>query len=65
MNERLLRITDVGTMIGYSETVVKQMVKANKFPPPIRPLGCRQNRWVLSEVQNWIADQVKQNREAA
>lgn len=65
MNERLLKIRDVEEMVGYGETKIQQWVAEGKFPQPIRPHGTGHSRWLLSEVQEWIADQVRMNREAA
>lgn len=65
MTERLLKIRDVEEMVGYGETKIRLWIDLGKFPKPIRPHGTGHLRWLLSEVQDWIADQVRQNREAA
>lgn len=55
--ERLLRFTEVRDMVAFGRTKIYGLVKAGKFPPPRRPCGTRSSRWLLSEVQAWIAKQ--------
>lgn len=65
MNEKLLSLRQVENIISYGETKIRQWVSDKKFPAPIRAHGNGDCRWLESEVQEWIAEQVKQNREAA
>ena len=62
--EKLLKISDVSDMIGYGHTKIDEWVIAGKFPQPIRPHGTGHPRWLLSEVQAWIQEQVRLNRAA-
>lgn len=65
MTEKLLNMRQVETVISYGETKIRQWVAEGRFPAPIRPHGNGDSRWLESEVQEWITEQVKQNREAA
>lgn len=65
MTEKLLRIRDVCEMVGFGQTIVYEWVKDGIFPEPIRVHGKNSQRWLQSEVQQWIQDQVASNREAA
>lgn len=62
--EKLLKISDVSDMIGYGHTKIDEWVTHGKFPQPIRPHGTGHPRWLLSEVQEWIQEQVRMNRAA-
>lgn len=65
MTEKLLNMRQVEIVISYGETKIRQWVNEGRFPAPIRLHGNGDYRWLESEVQKWIYEQVKQNREAA
>ena len=65
MSERLLKIKEVCDRVGFGVTMVTEWVAQGKFPQPIRPFGNHHPRWLDSEVDAWIQDQVKMNREVA
>ena len=62
-NSRLLRIPEVSARVGLKKTVIYERIKAGTFPKPIK-LGSA-SAWPEHEVENWIADQVEQQRRAA
>lgn len=64
MSEILIRLTTVLDMVGFASSTVREWVSKGEFPQPIRVHG-KSNRWLKSEVEQWIADQVAKNREAA
>ncbi len=50
---KLVRKADLIEMIGVSETTLDRMVKAERFPPPMR-IGARAVAWTEDEVREWI-----------
>lgn len=57
MNEKLLKGNEVCATVGFSPTVVDRWVKEKRFPEPIRIMG-KGKRWLASEIQTWIEQQV-------
>ncbi|WP_386692878.1 MULTISPECIES: helix-turn-helix transcriptional regulator [unclassified Lonepinella] len=55
-SQQLIKATDVIVKVGFGRTKLNELVKANKFPQPIR---FSQNviRWDLAEVNQWIEQQ--------
>lgn len=64
MSEQLLKLERVLEMVGFGSSTVRAWVDEGRFPRPIRVQG-RAVRWVRSEVEQWIADQIAQDRHAA
>lgn len=62
-NTRLLRMPQVLDRVGLKKTVIYERIKAGTFPKPIK-LGSA-SAWPEHEVENWIAQQVEQQRRAA
>ncbi len=60
---RLLRMPQVLDRVGLKKTVIYEWIKAGTFPKPIK-LGSA-SVWPESDVDNWIAEQVEQQRRAA
>ena len=61
MSQRLIRLPQVKTMVGLGTTAVYDKINKGEFPRPIK-LG-RSSRWVESEVQAWIFQQIQTSRE--
>lgn len=59
----ILRLPSVIGKVVLSRVTIYRRVKAREFPAPIK-LG-RMIGWVESEVDDWIAKQVEQQRRAA
>jgi prophage regulatory protein len=55
--ERVVRFPEVKRTTGLSAATIYRKIAANEFPRPI-PLGVGARGWLLSEIQNWIADRV-------
>jgi len=55
---RLLRLKDVKQVTGLSKSTIYERMSAGTFPKQI-PLGPRLVVWLESDIQNWIASQVK------
>jgi prophage regulatory protein len=53
---RLLPISAVQSEFGLHRTTVYSLVNSGSFPKPIR-IG-RRYRWVFSEVQSWLNEQM-------
>lgn len=60
----ILRRKQVEARTGLSRSTLYDLIKAGKFPPPI-PLGCKSVGWVESEVNAWLAEQIKAARKSA
>ncbi|HJR10040.1 MAG TPA: AlpA family phage regulatory protein [Rhodanobacteraceae bacterium] len=61
--ERLLPMRAVRDQVALHPATVYAMVKDGTFPKPVK-LG-RRSLWIESEVQAWIAERIKESREAA
>lgn len=57
-NDRLLKISEVCHRTGLSESTVYRRIKTDDFPSPIS-LGPGTVRWLLSEIESWIAAKIK------
>ena len=53
MTDRLLREAEVTALVALSRSTVWNMVRANRFPQPVRA-GPRATRWRASDVETWI-----------
>lgn len=62
MNERLLRTKEVCDRIGFKITVLSEWVNAGKFPQPIYVFGKGHPRFLESEVDAWIEEQIRLSR---
>jgi prophage regulatory protein len=60
--EKLLRLPAVLELTGRGRTAVLDDVKAGRFPKPIK-VGAA-SMFLLSEVQAWIADRIRESRGA-
>ena len=56
MSERLLILTQVQYQTGLRKYKLYELISAEEFPEPIH-LG-RAGRWLESEVQLWIKQQI-------
>lgn len=54
MGERFLRARDVAVLVALSESEVWQRASDGRLPAP-RVLGPKYTRWLLSEIEAWIA----------
>ena len=53
--ERLLRLTDVQSVVGgVSRATIYRWVDNGKFPAPLKPSG-GVNLWKRSDIDTWIA----------
>ena len=56
--ERLLRLPEVQSMTGLNRNAVYEI---EDFPRPVK-ISARCSAWVHSEVQDWIQNQIEQQR---
>ncbi|CDN91993.1 MULTISPECIES: helix-turn-helix transcriptional regulator [Rhizobium/Agrobacterium group] len=56
-NDRFIKIDEVESMIGLSQSRVYAMVKGGDFPKPVK-LG-KASRWSLSAIRKWMAAQIE------
>jgi prophage regulatory protein len=52
--QRLLRLSEVSTMIGLGRTSIYRYVSEGRFPSPVN-VGYRSVRWKLADVLAWRA----------
>lgn len=57
--ERFLDKHQLQEMINFSETTLKEKIKAGLFPAPIEIFS--RNRWLYSDVKNWMEKIAKIN----
>lgn len=53
MNDRILRITELETMLGVSRSSIYAWIKEGAFPKQIK-LAVRAVGWKASDIQAWI-----------
>jgi len=53
----LLTRPQVAAFLQIDEDRIASLVATGKLPPPITQLGPRSQRWRLSDLQEWLADQ--------
>ncbi len=56
VTERLLRVSEVESIVGLGKSTIYGRVRCNTFPQPVR-FSRRATRWTLSSVSAWIAEQ--------
>jgi prophage regulatory protein len=61
--DRLLRLPAVLDMTGRGRTSTLEDVKAGRFPQPIK--AGRATLWSEAEIQIWIGERIRANREGA
>jgi prophage regulatory protein len=64
MPERLLRLPEVSSQVGLSQTEIYRRLNAHDFPVPIKVTG-RRVAWLESEIQEWISKRPRQVANAA
>lgn len=57
MTDTLMRLPAVLAAVGYGRSTVYSLVKAGKFPTPVRLVGGGAVAWRSSDVQRWIEAQ--------
>ena len=65
VNQILIDINQVKAATGFrSTTSIYTLMQSQGFPKPVG-IGNRTKRWVESEVQGWIKNQIENSRGAA
>ena len=59
---RLLTINDVIERVSFKKTKLYNWIKEGKFPKPISIADTRSVRWVESDVETWIMNQISLNK---
>lgn len=65
MSKKLLRIRSVKDLTGLSGSTIDRMIKAGKFPAPIKLTGARAVAWNAEEVEAWIQSRIDESRGGA
>ncbi|MES2353281.1 MAG: AlpA family transcriptional regulator [Pseudomonadota bacterium] len=60
----ILRLKQVIARVGLSRSSIYLKISLQQFPKPIS-LGARAVGWLESEIEEWLAHQIKQSRKAA
>lgn len=55
----VVRIDEVTFITQMSRSMVYELIKKGLFPKPIK-LGLRASGWILEEVEQWLANKVKE-----
>ena len=61
---RFIRIKDVLSLTSLSQSELYRRIKANTFPTQVK-LAPGHVVWVLSEVDNWVAERIAEARSEA
>ena len=59
MEQRLIRLPEVMAMTGVKKSTIWKWISENKFPQRIK-LSHRVSVWKLTDVNQWIEDQVEE-----
>ena len=62
MTLKLLSAKEVAQRTSVSTAQIYRMVKEGRFPQPVRITDVRRG-WIEEEVENWISECVRKNRE--
>jgi len=62
MQHRLIRFQDVSERTGLRRTAIYGRIAAGAFPKPVK-IGSA-SRWVESDIQSWIEDQITASQAA-
>lgn len=60
---KILRLPAVMAMLGVSKPTIYLWIKRGAFPVPIK-IGPKASGWLLSEIENWIAERAAARRAA-
>ena len=63
-DERLLRLHEVESAVGYKRSTIYKLVAAGSFPASIS-LGARAKAWTSSSIEAWIQQRIEQSRKTA
>ena len=58
---RLIRISEVVRLTAVSRSQIYSLISQGRFPRPVR-VSTRSARFVLVEVEGWIADRIDESR---
>ncbi len=61
---RLIRLSEVRSLVGLSHTEVYRRIAAGQFPRQIQ-LGPKSVAWSETEVTNWISERVAERDRAS
>ena len=56
---QMLNLVEVTDRLKITRTTVYRWIESGKFPKPIK-LSETTNRWLLSDIEKWIAERSKQ-----
>ena len=59
---KLLTVNTVLDYTGFKKSTLYTWIRENRFPKPITLHGSRSVRWVDTDVQNWINEQISLNK---
>ena len=63
-NEKaFLRLDYVMELTGMGKSKIYRLISEGRFPKPIHPAGSRISAWVAGEVDEWLTEQIKKERE--
>jgi predicted DNA-binding transcriptional regulator AlpA len=52
-------LREVSAVTGYSTSHIRAISKTDAFPTPVK-LGASKTAWLISEINDWVDDIVKQ-----
>jgi prophage regulatory protein len=58
MTQRLLRLPKVCDRTGYKRDAIYKLVRAGKFPQPVKLPGGRASAWVETEIDAVVTDAI-------
>ena len=61
MTVRLLRLKEVSNQTGLSKSSIYRLIDIGEFPQQVS-VTTHSVRWIESEIQEWIATKINQNR---
>ena len=58
----LLRVESVAALVDLGVSTISQLVREGKFPQPIHLDEPKVSRWVSTDIEDWIEEQIEKDR---
>ncbi len=62
MSNKVIRVGDVAKKVGLCRSTIYDAIKRGTFPEPSKLTSGRAIGWLESEIDEWIAKQIRYNR---
>jgi len=60
--DRLIRLSEVETLVGCKKSTIYTMLKEGRFPKPVRH-SARMVVWPETSILTWVQDRIRESQE--